>query len=76
MKGQKKEKERGVENSKMGKNEQMLSLFPFEPSMFMKESGMIWTDSDVTSLAVEGAFPVTKELQVDCVEYLTDIPNV
>jgi hypothetical protein len=68
--------ERGGENSQMGGNEQMPSSFPFEPSMFTKESGTIWTDSDVMSLAVEGAFQVTKEVQVDRVEYLTDIPSV
>ena len=72
-KGRKKEKDRGIE---MGGNEQISSLFPFGPSMFTKESGTIWTDSDVTSLAVEGAFHVTKELQVDRVEYLTDIPSI
>ena len=72
-KGRKKEKDREIE---IGGNEQILSLFPFGPSMFTKESGTIWTDSDVTSLAVEGAFHVTKELQVDCVEYLTDIPSI
>jgi hypothetical protein len=75
-KGRKKEKERGIENSEMGGNEQISSLFPFGPSTFTKASGMIWTDSDVTSLAVEGAFQVTKELQVDRVEYLTNIPSV
>ena len=60
----------------MGGNEQVLSVFPFGPSTFMNESGMIWTDLDDTLLAVEGAFQVTKELQVDCIEYLTDIPSV
>lgn len=49
---------------------------PFDPSMFTEESGTVWTDSDLTSFALEGAFQVTKELRVDRVEYLTDIPNV
>ena len=75
-KGRKEGKEWGIEKAEMGGNEQIPFSFPFEPSMFMKESGTIWTDSDVTSLAVEGVFQVTKELQVDRVEYLSDIPSV
>lgn len=77
-KNRKNEEEKQIENSelKMGGKEQMPSSLPFDPSMFMKESGTIWTDSDLTSFAVEGAFQVTKELRVDRVEYLTDIPNV
>ena len=68
-KGRKEGKERGIEKAEMGGNEQIPFSFPFEPSMFT-------TDSDVTSLAVEGVFQVTKELQVDRVEYLSDIPGV
>lgn len=50
----------------------------FDPSMFTKESGTIWTDSNVTSfsLAMEEKFQVTKEVRVDRVEYLENIPCV
>jgi len=37
---------------------------------------LIWTDLDVTSLAVEDIFQVTKEVQVDRVDYLSNIPRV
>ena len=47
---------------------------PFDASMFTKKSGTIWTDSNVTSFALEGQFQVTKEVRVDRVEYLADIP--
>jgi hypothetical protein len=71
-KGRKNEKEKQFENS----NGEEQTRIPFDPSMFTEESGTIWTDSDLTSFALEGPFQVTKELRVDRVEYLTDIPNV
>ena len=52
------------------------SPLPFDPSIFTEESGTIWTDSDVTSYAVDGFFLVTKEVRVDRVEYLSNIPCV
>jgi hypothetical protein len=61
-----------LEIPKKGKNQSL----PFDPLMFTKESGTIWTDSKVTSFAVEGKFQVTKEVRVDRVEYLANIPCV
>ena len=52
------------------------SPLPFDPSMFTEESDTIWTDSKVTSYAVDGMFLVTKEVRVDRVEYLSNIPCV
>ena len=65
------------ENSKIGSgNKKKECSSPFDPSKFTKKSGTIWTDSNVASFAMEGAFQVTKEVRVDRVEYLTDIPCV
>lgn len=64
-----------IPRPKKGKNQSPGPL-PFDPSMFTKESGTIWTDSKVTSFAVEGKFQVTKEVRVDRVEYLANIPCV
>jgi len=71
-------KEKGMEKPNISGNNGMRpsSRAPFDPSMFTEKSGTIWTDSDVTSFAVEGTFQVTKEVRVDRVEYLTDIPSV
>ena len=52
------------------------SPLPFDPSIFTEESGTIWTDSNVTSYGVDGIFLVTKEVRVDRVEYLSNIPCV
>ena len=66
-------KQKGTETCEKGGKQCRL---PFDPSMFTKESGTVWTDSKVTSFAVEGAFQVTKEVRVDRVEYLANIPCV
>lgn len=58
------------------KDPEKQSSLPFDPTMFTKEAGTIWTDSEVTSFAVEGKFQVTKEVRVDRVEYLATIPCV
>jgi hypothetical protein len=52
------------------------SPLPFDPSMFTEQSDTIWTDSKVTSYAVDGTFLVTKEVRVDRVEYLSNIPCI
>lgn len=49
---------------------------PFDPATFTTESTTVWTDSDLISHAIEKRFKVTKELQVDRVEYLNEIPSV
>jgi len=71
-------KEKGTEKPKMAGNKEKRSLpsfdAPFDASMFTEKSGTIWTDSHVTSFTLEGAFQVTKEVWVDQVEYLADIP--
>jgi hypothetical protein len=68
-------KEKGAVKPKIdGSKEKSLSDVPFDTSMFTTKSGTIWTDSNVTSFALEGAFQVTKEVRVDRVEYLSDIP--
>ena len=65
------------ENSKIGgRNKKKECSSPFDPSKFTKKSGTIWTDSNVASFAMEGAFQVTKEVRVDQVEYLANIPCV
>ena len=72
-------KEEGTETPKTqigGGNKGKQYLPPFDPSEFTKESETIWTDSNAVSFVIEGAFQVTKELRVDRVEYLTDIPCV
>jgi len=71
-------KKKEMEKPKIGGNVGMRPSprGPFDPSLFTQKSGTIWTDSDVTSFAVEGTFQVTKEVRVDRVEYLTDIPSV
>ena len=58
------------------KDPEKQSSLPFDPTMFMKEASTIWTDSEVTSFAVEGKFQVTKEVRVNRVEYLATIPCV
>lgn len=77
--GKGKGKEEGMETPKTqmgGGNKGKQYSPPFDPSEFTKESGTIWTDSNSVSFVVEGAFQVTKEVRVERVEYLTDIPCV
>jgi hypothetical protein len=65
-----------TDGGKKGKEKEETRSPPFDASQFTEKSGTIWTDSNVTSFAMEGAFQVTKEVRVDRVEYLTDIPCV
>jgi hypothetical protein len=70
-------KEKGTAKPKIdGSKEKSLSDVHFDTSMFTTESGTIWTDSNVTSFALEGAFHITKEVRVERVEYLADIPCI
>jgi hypothetical protein len=48
----------------------------FDPLKFTQKSDTIWTDSDITSYRIDEVLQVTMGLQVDRVEYLSEIPNV
>jgi hypothetical protein len=52
------------------------SRSPFDLDDFIEISTTIWEDSDITSWVLEQPFNVTKEFQVERVEYLREIPSV
>lgn len=52
------------------------NLEAFDPSKFTQESDTVWTDSNITSHRIDEVLQVTSGLQVDRVEYLSEIPNV
>jgi hypothetical protein len=52
------------------------NLEAFDPLKFTQKSDTVWTDSDITSYRIDEVLQVTMGLQVDRVEYLSEIPNV
>ena len=52
------------------------NLEAFDPLKFTNKSNTVWTDSDITSHRIDEVLQVTLGLQVDRVEYLSEIPNV
>ena len=52
------------------------NLDAFDPSKFTQKSDTVWTDSDIISYRIDEVLQVTLGLQVNRVEYLSEIPNV